>query len=278
MGNDIPGTPGGAANRKKKDESGDISPGGRKSKDRTNKGGEGEGDDSGDDGETLKRKHTQPGIFEAFQLKNKEEAWDELKVLFEPGPTGKEKLGMEIDLETGYVHRVSGPPSQAMYKGVKPGMYIRSIDAFPYEWALLKNRLQYKKTDLDNKYLVTFVKPEHKVPRTLHLHSPDGPDGCAGIFELVRQRDERGMKIANSCPEGMRMWLRRKEYEDENDRWLFSSKNGGWNEQKIKVTCTGEASSKGEFTVRVTTKLNSAANDESFGIDNVKLAKAATKK
>merc|ERR1712224_492975 len=32
---------------------------------------------------------------------------------------------------------------------------------------------------------------------------------------------------------------------------------------------------KGEFTVRVTTKLNSDAKDESFGIDNVKLAKAA---
>merc|ERR1712025_229459 len=55
---------------------------------------------------------------------------------------------------------------------------------------------------------------------------------------------------------------------------LCGQKHNGWNEEKIKVSCTGEANSKGEFTVRVYTQLNSAANDESFGIDNAVLTKA----
>ena len=75
---------------------------------------------------------------------------------------------------------------------------------------------------------------------------------------------------------GKKCW--EKKLAAGSGKQLCGSKNGGWNEQKIKVTCTGEASSKGEFTVRVTTKLNSDAKDESFGIDNVKLAKAVTKK
>merc|ERR1712048_1488649 len=53
---------------------------------------------------------------------------------------------------------------------------------------------------------------------------------------------------------------------------VCGSKNGGWNEDRIKVSCTGPAV-KGQFTVRVYTQLNSAANDESFGIDNVVLKK-----
>ena len=48
--------------------------------------------------------------------------------------------------------------------------------------------------------------------------------------------------------------------------------NGGWHEDSIKVTCTGTAVD-GKFTVRVYTTLNSAGNDESFGIDNVVLTK-----
>merc|ERR1711937_644577 len=53
---------------------------------------------------------------------------------------------------------------------------------------------------------------------------------------------------------------------------LCGQKHNGWNVEKIKVTCTGDAVN-GQFTLRVTTQLNSAANDESFGIDNVVLKK-----
>merc|ERR1711918_301131 len=38
---------------------------------------------------------------------------------------------------------------------------------------------------------------------------------------------------------------------------LCGQKHNGWNEEKIKVTCTGDANSKGEFTVRVYAQLNS---------------------
>ena len=48
--------------------------------------------------------------------------------------------------------------------------------------------------------------------------------------------------------------------------------NNGWNEDRMKVTCTGTAVD-GKFTVRVHTTLNSAGDDESFGIDNVVLTK-----
>ena len=51
---------------------------------------------------------------------------------------------------------------------------------------------------------------------------------------------------------------------------LCGQKHNGWNEEKIKVKCSAPAVN-GQFTLRVTTKLNSAANDESFGIDNVVL-------
>merc|ERR1712224_1162669 len=54
---------------------------------------------------------------------------------------------------------------------------------------------------------------------------------------------------------------------------LCGQKHGGWHEEKYKVTCTGDAKN-GQFTVRVYTTLNSAANDESFGIDNAVLTKA----
>merc|ERR1712224_886719 len=49
-------------------------------------------------------------------------------------------------------------------------------------------------------------------------------------------------------------------------------KNNGWNEAKVKVTCVA-AAVKGSFAVRVYTSLNSAANDESFAIDNAVLSK-----
>merc|ERR1712019_53255 len=57
---------------------------------------------------------------------------------------------------------------------------------------------------------------------------------------------------------------------------VCGSKNGGWNEDRIKVSCTAPAVNN-QFTVRVYTQLNSAANDESFGIDNVVLKKAVFK-
>merc|ERR1712019_332675 len=51
---------------------------------------------------------------------------------------------------------------------------------------------------------------------------------------------------------------------------LCGQKHNGWNEEKIKVKCSAPAVN-GQFTLRVYTQLNSAANDESFGIDNVVL-------
>merc|ERR1739848_224037 len=39
--------------------------------------------------------------------------------------------------------------------------------------------------------------------------------------------------------------------------------HGGWHEDSVKVTCTGDAVDH-KFTVRVYTTLNSNANDESF--------------
>ena len=53
---------------------------------------------------------------------------------------------------------------------------------------------------------------------------------------------------------------------------VCGQKHGGWHEDSVKVTCTGTAVN-GKFTVRVYTTLNSNANDESFGIDNVVLKK-----
>ena len=54
---------------------------------------------------------------------------------------------------------------------------------------------------------------------------------------------------------------------------VCGSNNNGWHEDSMKVTCTGDAVD-GKFTVRVYTTLNSAGNDESFGIDNVMMMKA----
>ena len=57
-----------------------------------------------------------------------------------------------------------------------------------------------------------------------------------------------------------------------SDKQVCGSKSNGWNEDKIKVKCSAPAV-KGQFTLRVYTQLNSAANDESFSIDNVVLRK-----
>merc|ERR1712159_145709 len=53
-------------------------------------------------------------------------------------------------------------------------------------------------------------------------------------------------------------------------------KHGNWHEERIPVSCTGEAKN-GQFTVRVYTTLNSGASDESFGIDNAVLSKVTFK-
>ena len=53
---------------------------------------------------------------------------------------------------------------------------------------------------------------------------------------------------------------------------VCGSNNNGWHEDSMKVTCTGTAVD-GKFTVRVYTTLNSAGDDESFGIDNVMMMK-----
>merc|ERR1712025_1559032 len=62
-----------------------------------------------------------------------------------------------------------------------------------------------------------------------------------------------------------------KTFQGEGKQ-ICGSKNNGWNEAKVKVTCTA-AAVKGSFAVRVYTSLNSAANDESFAIDNAVLSK-----
>ena len=54
---------------------------------------------------------------------------------------------------------------------------------------------------------------------------------------------------------------------------VCGSKNGGWNEDRIKVSCIAPAVNN-QLTVRVYTALNSDAKDESFGIDNVVLKQA----
>merc|ERR1712025_1522930 len=64
-----------------------------------------------------------------------------------------------------------------------------------------------------------------------------------------------------------------KTFQGEGKQ-ICGSKNNGWNEAKVKVTCTA-AAVKGSFAVRVYTSLNSAANDESFAIDNAVLTKVA---
>ena len=46
----------------------------------------------------------------------------------------------------------------------------------------------------------------------------------------------------------------------------------GWNEERVTVKCQG-AAVRGKLAVRVWTSLNSAANDESFGIANVAVKK-----
>ena len=61
-----------------------------------------------------------------------------------------------------------------------------------------------------------------------------------------------------------------------SDKKVCGSKNGGWNEDRIKVSCTASAVNN-QLTVRVYTALNSDAKDESFGIDNVVLKKTVFK-
>merc|ERR1712224_156290 len=71
---------------------------------------------------------------------------------------------------------------------------------------------------------------------------------------------------------GKQCWM--KTFTNVQGKQICGSKNGNWNELKVKATCTA-AAVKGVFTVRVTSTLNSGAGDESFGIDNVVLTKVA---
>ena len=69
---------------------------------------------------------------------------------------------------------------------------------------------------------------------------------------------------------GKQCW--KKKLSANTGKQLCGSNSNGWFEDRIKITCQAP-SLKGKFTVRVYTELNSAANDESFGIDNVVLTK-----
>merc|ERR1712048_1364704 len=67
---------------------------------------------------------------------------------------------------------------------------------------------------------------------------------------------------------GKQCWT--KTFTGAQGKQICGGKNNGWNELKVKVTCTAAAVG-GKITVQVGTNLNSAANDESFAIDNAKL-------
>ena len=56
---------------------------------------------------------------------------------------------------------------------------------------------------------------------------------------------------------------------------MCGSGNNNWEKMRVKVQFQG-ASVNGKLAARVWTNLNSAANDESFGIDNVVVQKLST--
>merc|ERR1712048_1380890 len=71
---------------------------------------------------------------------------------------------------------------------------------------------------------------------------------------------------------GKECWT--KTFTGAQGRQICGAKNNGWNELKVKATCTA-AAVDGKITVQVGTNLNSDAKDESFAIDNAVLSKAA---
>ena len=83
------------------------------------------------------------------------------------------------------------------------------------------------------------------------------------IFHFCRDTEKAFVEV-----NGKKCWT--KSFTAVQGKQICGSTNNGWNELKVKATCTADAV-KGAFTVRVSTTLNSAANDESFGIDNVLL-------
>ena len=65
---------------------------------------------------------------------------------------------------------------------------------------------------------------------------------------------------------GKQCWT--KSFDNGAGTQVCGSGSNNWEEERVKVQCQGIAVN-GKLTVRVWTNLNSAANDESFGIDAV---------
>jgi len=88
------------------------------------------------------------------------------------------------------------------------------------------------------------------------------------------------MRCAHHCRDNENAYVQvngktcwQKKLAAGSGKQLCGQKHNGWNEARYQVSCTGDAKD-GQFIVRVYTALNSAANDESFGIDNAVLTKA----
>ena len=83
------------------------------------------------------------------------------------------------------------------------------------------------------------------------------------VFAHVRDNEQAIVQVnGNTC------WSR--TLRASQGKQICGKGHNNWNEDKIKVQCTAPAVN-GKFTVRVYTTLNSGAQDESFGIDNVVL-------
>ena len=94
-------------------------------------------------------------------------------------------------------------------------------------------------------------------------------DCVRSIGFLQNHRDNENAYVSLN---GKQCWTRKFAGQGSQ---VCGSGNGNWNEERVTVKCQG-ASVNGKMAVRVWTSLNSAANDESFGIDNVVVQKIFT--
>ena len=86
------------------------------------------------------------------------------------------------------------------------------------------------------------------------------------FFFLGRDKEKAFVKV-----NGKQCWT--KTFTGQQGKQICGAKTNGWNELKVKATCTA-AAVDGKITVQVGTNLNSDAKDESFAIDNAVLSKA----
>ena len=86
------------------------------------------------------------------------------------------------------------------------------------------------------------------------------------MLVLINRDNEKAYVSVN----GKQCWT--KSFSAVAGTQMCGSGNGNWNEERVKVRCQA-STADGNLAVRVWTSLNSAANDESFGIDNVVVQK-----